>query len=101
MMDADYAEVRRSGYANDVSIHVPGEVKRLSIGDDGRIEVWFLSKEESPICKRVVQTSKGKVATRHCPPPGLHHWVYAWTPGKLERVECLNESRERVRCKPE
>lgn len=98
--DADYAEIRNSGYANDASTHIPGEVGRLLMRSDARIEVWFLSREDSPICKRYVETSKGREATSHCPPPGWHHWVYAWTPGQLQRVECLNGSMEKIRCSP-
>lgn len=45
--DADYAEIRKSGYADDVSIHIPGEVHRLDIREDergGKIEVVFITK---------------------------------------------------------
>ena len=102
--DADYAEIRKSGYANDVGIHIPGEVQRLDIRGDksgDKIEVSFVVKEDSPICKRFVETSAGRKATKHCPPPGWHTWVYAWTPGKLKRIECLNGSMQKIRCNPD
>lgn len=99
--DADYAEIRKSGYANDASVHIPGEVERLYTRSDHRIEVWFLSKEDSPICKRSVETSAGRKVTKHCPPPGWHHWVYAWMPGKLKRVECQSASGKKIRCNPD
>ena len=99
--DADYAEIRKSGYADDASVHIPGEVERLYTRGDNRVEVWFLSKEDSPICKRSVETSAGRKATKHCPPPGWHHWVYTWTPGKLKRVECLNGAMKKIQCNPD
>ena len=99
--DSDYAEVRKSGYADDARVHIPGEVERLDIRGDKIIEVYFLAKEDSPICKRFVETSAGRKATKHCPPPGWHTWVYAWTPGKLKRVECLSGSMQKIRCNPD
>lgn len=98
--DADYAEIRKSGYADDTSVHIPGEVERLEVTGNGRIEVWLHSKEDSPICKRSSETIAGRKATTHCPPPGFHVWTYTWTPGKLERVECLDGAMQKVRCDP-
>lgn len=102
--DSDYAEIRKSGYANDARVHIPGEVQRLDIRGDkwgDKIEVSFVVEKDSPICKRFVETSAGRKATKHCPPPGWHTWVYAWTPGKLKRVECLNGSMQKIRCNPD
>ncbi len=99
--DADYAEIRKSGYADDVGAHIPGEVERLGTRGDNKIEVSFVSKEDSPICKRFVETSVGRKATKHCPPPGWHTWVYARTPGKLKRVECQSASGEKIPCNPD
>lgn len=98
--DAEYAEIRKSGYADDASVHIPGEVQRLGIRGD-KIEVSFVAKEDSSICKRFVETGVGRKATKHCPPPGWHAWVYAWTPGKLKRIECLNGSMQKIRCNPD
>lgn len=101
--DADYAEIRKSGYADDARVHIPGEVHRLGIWGDkwgDKIEVSFVVEEDSPICKRFVETSSGRKATKHCPPPGWHNWVYAWTLGKLKRVECLNGSMKKIQCNP-
>ena len=97
--DQDYAEIRRSGYADDVGVHIPGEVSDLQIRGDN-IVVRFHSKEDSPICKRFSETSEGSKAT-HCPLPGWHTWIYAWTPGKLERVGCEDGSGVRVQCNPD
>jgi hypothetical protein len=104
VMDGYYAEIRKSGYADDARIHIPGEVERLYIREDergGKIEVVFIAKEDSPICRRFVETNAGKKVTKHCPPPGWHNWVYAWTPGKLKRVECLSGSAEKIHCNPD
>lgn len=104
MDDADYAEIRKSGYANDARVHIPGEVHRIDIRGDkwgDKIEVSFVAKEDSPICKRFVETNAGEKATKHCPPPGWHNWVYAWTPGKLKRIECLHGSMQKIRCNPD
>lgn len=100
VMDQDYADIRKSGYANDVGVHIPGEVSNLHIRGDN-IAVMFQSKEDSPICKRFRETSEGRKATTHCPPPGWHTWVYAWTPGKLKRVGCEDGSGARIECHPD
>ncbi|WP_242108803.1 hypothetical protein [Luteimonas aquatica] len=97
--EAYYRDVRRSGYADDAGTHIPGEVSTLQVSGD-RIEVGFLSKKDSPTCKRSKETDAGRKATTHCPPPGWHTWVYAWTPGKLKRVACLDGARAQVRCNP-
>jgi len=97
MDDREYAEIRKSGYANDVQVHIPGEVYRLeSTGDN--VEVVFTSKENSPICKRLYD--QGGKPTTHCLPLGTYVWTYTWTPGKLKRVLCQKASQEKVQCPP-
>lgn len=96
--DRDYAEIRKSGYANDAWVHIPGKVERLdSTGDN--IEVMFASEEDSPICKRFF--GEDRTPTKHCPPPGAYIWTYTWTPGKLKRVLCQKASGEKMECNPD
>lgn len=75
--DETYALIRASGYADDASAHIPGEMEAITMDGD-RIRVTFNSTRTSKLCVR------GKVA---CPPEGQHAWVYRWTPGKLTRAE--------------
>ena len=75
--DETYALIRASGYADDASVHIPGEMETITMEGD-RIRVTFNSTRSSKLCVR------GKVA---CPPEGRHAWVYRWTQGKLTRAE--------------
>lgn len=75
--DETYALIRASGYADDASVHIPGEMETITMEGD-RIRVTFNSTGSSKLCVR------GKVA---CPPEGRHAWVYRWTQGKLTRAE--------------
>lgn len=75
--DETYAMIRAAGYANDASVHIPGELETVTMDGD-RISVTFNSARASKLCVR------GKSA---CPPEGKHTWVYRWTPGKLERAD--------------
>lgn len=75
--DETYALIRASGYADDASVHIPGEMETITMDGD-RIRVTFNSTRSSKLCVR------GKVA---CPPEGQHAWVYRWSPGKLTRAD--------------
>lgn len=75
--DETYALIRASGYADDASVHIPGEMETITMDRD-RIRVTFNSTRSSKMCVR------GKVA---CPPEGQHAWVYRWSPGKLTRAD--------------
>ncbi len=75
--DETYALIRASGYADDASVHIPGEMETIAMDGD-RIRVTFNSTRSSKLCVR------GKVA---CPPEGQHAWVYRWSPGKLTRAD--------------
>lgn len=75
--DETYALIRASGYADDASVHIPGEMETITMDGD-RIRVTFNSTRNSKLCVR------GRVA---CPPDGQHAWVYRWTPGKLARAD--------------
>lgn len=75
--DETYALIRASGYADDASVHIPGEMETITMDGD-RIRVTFNSTRSSKLCVR------GKVA---CPPEGQHVWVYRWSPGKLTRAD--------------
>ncbi|MBA0098574.1 hypothetical protein WH218_05825 [Stenotrophomonas indicatrix] len=75
--DETYALIRASGYADDASVHIPGEMGTITMDGD-RIRVTFNSTRSSKLCVR------GKVA---CPPEGQHAWVYRWSPGKLTRAD--------------
>jgi hypothetical protein len=77
-----YDKIRASGYADDVGVHIPGEVERIRI-DGTTIIVTFLSKTGSPICLPRDEKSRGYP----CPPPGKHTWRYRWTPEHIVRVE--------------
>lgn len=84
--DASLAAVRDSGYADDASVQIPGEVERIEVSG-ARVHVVFHVHEDSPNCRRRTSTNKGYVATTHCPMPGRHAWTYAWTPGDFRRVD--------------
>ncbi|MEN4953861.1 hypothetical protein [Stenotrophomonas indicatrix] len=75
--DETYALIRASGYADDASVHIPGEMETITMDGD-RIRVTFNRTRSSKLCVR------GKVA---CPPEGQHAWVYRWSPGKLTRAD--------------
>lgn len=77
--DESYALIRASGYADDASVHIPGEVDAITM-DGNRISVTFNSVKDSRLCER----GKGKPA---CPPAGRHVWIYRWSPGALTRAE--------------
>lgn len=72
---------RQSGYAGDVSLQVPGEVRALAIVDH-RIQVTFDAKQDSPICKR-----SGRGSSAPCPVPGRYRWTLAWRPGAISKVK--------------
>jgi hypothetical protein len=84
--DAFLAAVRDSGYADDASTQIPGEVERIEVSA-ARVRVVFHVHENSPICRRRTSTNNGYVATTHCPAPGRHAWTYTWTPGAFRRVD--------------
>ena len=77
--DETYALIRASGYADDASVHVPGEVESVTF-DAGRIVVAFSSARPTRLCG----AGKGRTA---CPSDGRHTWTYAWTAGKLARAD--------------
>ncbi|WP_312237981.1 hypothetical protein [Stenotrophomonas sp.] len=83
--DAAFAILREVGYANEVSVHIPGELIGLEVAG-GEIRVRFESRLESPTCKRAAVTAGGEPRANDCPPPGLHHWRYRWTPGHLTLI---------------
>jgi hypothetical protein len=91
--DALLAAVRRSGYADDAGVQIPGEVEQILVSGN-QVTVTLNVKLDSPICKRFVTTGEGRVATTHCPAPGRYRYVYAWTPGKLTRVGSLEQGSE-------
>jgi len=76
--DETYALIRAAGYADDSSVHVPGEVESIRMDGD-RITVSFTSEKGSRLCERV----RGKPS---CPPEGRQEWVYRWAPGTLTRL---------------
>jgi hypothetical protein len=84
--DETYAAMQASGYADDAGEQIPGDVERIRISGQV-ISVTFVSKEDSPICLRVIPGPDGPKPTTHCPPPGRYTWRYAWTPGKLTRMD--------------
>jgi hypothetical protein len=84
--DASLAAVRDSGYADDTSVQIPGEIERIEVSG-ARVRVMFRVQENSPICLRRTYTNEGYVATTHCPAPGRHAWTYAWTPRDFRRVD--------------
>lgn len=76
--DETYALIRAAGYADDSSVHVPGEVESVRMDGD-RISVTFSSEKGSRLCER----ARGKAS---CPPDGRHEWIYRWAPGSLTRL---------------
>jgi len=76
--DETYALIRAGGYADDSSVHVPGEVESVRMEGD-RIIVSFTGEKGSRLCERV----RGKPS---CPPEGRQEWVYRWAPGTLTRL---------------
>ena len=76
--DETYALIRGAGYADDSSVHIPGEVESVRMDGD-RITVSFTSEKGSRLCER----ARGKPA---CPPAGRQEWVYGWAPGALTRL---------------
>lgn len=75
--DETYALIRSSGYADDSTVHIPGDVESIRMDGD-RIAVSFTSEKGSRLCER----GRGKPL---CPPDGRQEWVYRWTPGTLTR----------------
>lgn len=84
--DASLAAVRDSGYADDASVQIPGDVERIEVSGT-RLRVVFHVHEDSPICRRRTSTNNGYVATTHCPAPGRHAWTFAWTSGYFRRAD--------------
>lgn len=85
-LDNDYAvdlkrRGRQIGYAEDASLHVPGEVRSLVIVGD-RIQVTFEVLRDSPICKRSIQ----RAASDPCPEPGRYRWTLSWRPSKVSKT---------------
>jgi len=76
--DETYALIRAAGYADDSSVHVPGEVESVRMEGD-RIIVSFTGEKGSRLCERV----RGKPS---CPPEGRQERVYRWAPGTLTRL---------------
>lgn len=81
--DTDYAVIRKVGYADDASEHIPGTFKRLKIAD-GQIAVTFVSQDGSPLCLARHRQGPG---IEPCPVPGTHTWTWRWQPGKLTRID--------------
>lgn len=77
----------RTGYRFGHNEQVPGEVERIRVLNR-QVEVSFLVKEDSPICKRLYTTGNGEQKeTIHCPDPGRYRWSYRWTGGKLVKAQ--------------
>lgn len=83
--DRTFAILREVGYADEVSVHIPGELTGLEVVG-GEIRVRFESRLESPTCQRAAVTAGGEPRGNDCPPPGPHRWRYRWTPGHLTLV---------------
>lgn len=83
--DRSFAILREVGYADDVSVHIPGELTGLEVVG-GEIRVRFESRLDSPTCQRAAVTAGGEPRASDCPPPGPQLWRYRWTPGQLTRV---------------
>lgn len=83
--DRTFAILREVGYADEVSVHIPGELTGLEVVG-GEIQVRFESRRDSPTCTRSGVTAGGERRSNRCPPPGTHHWRYRWTPGHLTMI---------------
>lgn len=93
-LDNDYMtdlwrRAEQSGYGDDTSLHVPGEVRALAIVDD-RIQVTFDVVRDSPICKR----SLDRGSAGPCPEPGRYRWTLSWRPGALSKTRDISLSRD-------
>ncbi|UHQ24720.1 hypothetical protein LVB77_08550 [Lysobacter sp. 5GHs7-4] len=74
----DQRRVKATGYAGDVALQVPGEVRALSIVD-GHVRVDFEVLRDSKICNRTLEHRQ-----KHpCPEPGPYRWTLSWQPGQL------------------
>ena len=80
-MVAKWRQAQQAGYADDASLHVPGEVRALSIVGD-RIQVSFDVQRDSKICNRSIERG----ASDPCPEPGCYGWTLAWRPGEITRT---------------
>jgi hypothetical protein len=85
LFDPEIEAVRKSGYDLADAAQIPGEVDSMTIAGN-QVSVRFDVKQDSPICERSHWGNEGLKPTTHCPEPGRHEWVYAWTLGKLKRV---------------
>lgn len=77
-----------SGYVEDASLHLPGEVRALAIVGD-RIQVAFDVVRDSPICKR----SLDRGSAGPCPEPGRYRWTLSWRPGALSKTREVSLGR--------
>ena len=77
-----------SGYVEDASLHLPGEVRALAIVGD-RIQVTFDVVRDSPICKR----SLDRGSAGPCPEPGRYRWTLSWRPGALSKTREISLGR--------
>ncbi len=76
----DYAAIRKSGYADDAGMQIPGAVQSIRI-EGNRIIVDFIVTAGATVCEIPRDF-------RHvCPPEGPYQWVLHWTPGELTRQE--------------
>jgi len=85
-LDNDYMtdlwrRAEQSGYGDDTSLHVPGDVRALAIVGD-RVQVTFDVVRDSPICKR----SLGRGSAGPCPEPGRYRWTLSWREGALSKT---------------
>lgn len=77
--EEDERRVKASGYAGDVALQIPGEVRALVIVDH-RIRVDFVVERDSTICKRSLERKNP------CPEPGPYRWTLSWRPGELTQA---------------
>lgn len=77
--------IRASGYAEDASAQIPGDVTALTIAQ-GLIRVSFVASPDSQACKRGTNDSDDMRGEQRCPGPGHYTWTYRWRPGVLTRV---------------
>ncbi|KRC32038.1 hypothetical protein [Lysobacter sp. Root96] len=85
-LDNDYMtdlwrRAEQSGYGDDTSLHVPGDVRALAIVGD-RVQVTFDVVRDSPICKR----SLDRGSAGPCPEPGRYRWTLSWREGALSKT---------------
>jgi hypothetical protein len=77
-----WRRARASGYGNDASLHIPGDVERVAIVGR-RICVVFTASLDSPICLRKQREAHPRM--EQCPPPGRYAWVLSWRKGQVLR----------------